>query len=301
MTDVSKPVLDTPIVILGAARSGTTMLGELLSRHPDVAYWIEPKYVWRYGNPRARSDVRTATEATSKVRTYIRSKFANYASHRGKHRFMDKTPSNCFRVPFVHEVLPEARYIHLVRDGRDVAFSARIKWATPPDKSALWRRAVSFEIPLKDAPHYAIDFVRDVVGRQLLPKQAFIWGPHFPGIREVREQHSLLETCAIQWRESYRAVREGLRVVPREQVCTVRFETLLQHPEASMAELCRTLGLEERKEVYAHAREHIDTSAGYRWKAQPAEELAQILPLISDELHELGYVGSQATEPLLFI
>ena len=36
-----------PVVILGAARSGTTLLGELLSRVPEVAYWVEPKSLWR--------------------------------------------------------------------------------------------------------------------------------------------------------------------------------------------------------------------------------------------------------------
>ena len=134
------PQLDRPIVILGAARSGTTLTGEILGRHPDVAYWIEPKYVWRYGRPLARDDIRTAAEATLRVRHYIRRAFNQYTERRGKSRFMEKTPSNCFRLPFVHAVLPNARFLHIVRDGRDVARSAVKKWTTRPNPSAIRRR-----------------------------------------------------------------------------------------------------------------------------------------------------------------
>lgn len=32
-----------PIILLGCARSGTTLLGSILEQHPDVAYWVEPR------------------------------------------------------------------------------------------------------------------------------------------------------------------------------------------------------------------------------------------------------------------
>jgi len=212
--------LDRPIIILGAARSGTTITSEIIKRHPDVAFWLEPKYVWRYGKPLARDDVRTFDDATSGVKRYIRRVFDRYAARREKGRFMEKTPSNCFRVPFIHAVLPDALFLHIVRDGRDVARSSVKKWTTPPDPTAIRRRFTSFEIPLRDLPFYAVDALRDVVGRQFFPDRAFIWGPQFPGIREVRAKNGVEVTCAIQWRESVRAAQEGLVDVPPDQQLT---------------------------------------------------------------------------------
>ena len=173
--------LDRPIIILGAARSGTTLLAELLSTHPDVAYWVEPKYIWRYGDPGAKSDVRLASAATPGVKRYIRKSFERFLGKSGKSRFMEKTPSNCFRVEFAHSVLPEARFVCLYRDGRDVAMSAAKKWTSPPERSALKRRLLSMEIPMRDLPYYSTDFARDVIARQFHGEGSIYMGTILPG------------------------------------------------------------------------------------------------------------------------
>jgi hypothetical protein len=272
------------------------MVGDLLGAHTDVAYWVEPKYIWRYRNPRAADDVRRPEEATPAVRAYIRSKFAAFTRRRGRARFMEKTPSNCFRVPFIHAVFPDARFLHVVRDGRDVAFSARKKWSSPPAKSALWRRATSFEMPLRDVPFYAEDILRDVIGRQFRPGQAYIWGPHFPGIREARRTHTVLETCALQWASSVQWAQEGLRQVPPQQVLTVRFEEVVGRPEASLRAILDFLDLRAAPEVLAFSRQFVDPEASQRWKEYDPAEIEAILPIVAAPLVQLGYsVTSEVT------
>lgn len=285
--------LDRPIFIVGAARSGTSLLGNLLARHSSIAYWVEPKYIWRYRRPTAGDDVRTADEATPPVKQYIRSAFARYVAERDGTRFMDKTPSNCFRISFMQEIFPEARFLHIVRDGRDVAFSARRKWRTPPKKEALWRRLTSWEIPLRDAPFYAIDFVRDVLGRQFMPERGFTWGPQFPGIHDVRRTHSLLKTCAIQWRESVRAAREGLGSLPPSDKIEVRFEDLVAQPRKTMNGLLDSLELDDSGRLASQAAEIVNPEAAGRWESRDDGTLNQIQPLMQDELDMLGYVASQ--------
>jgi len=54
-----------------------------------------------------------------------------YASRFGKSRWGDKTPIHCFGMKAIEEVLPEARFLHIVRDGRDVCLSLRQMWFSP--------------------------------------------------------------------------------------------------------------------------------------------------------------------------
>lgn len=291
--------LQRPIFIIGAARSGTTILSEIIALHHDIAYWVEPKYIWRYGRPMARDDRRAAHEATPKVSAYIHARLAAYVRAKKKSRFMEKTPSNCFRVPFMYALFPDGLFLHLVRDGRDVAFSAREKWRSPPARSALWRRTVSMEIPLRDVLHYTVDFARDVVGRQLRPQDGFIWGPHFHGIREIRSTHTLLETCAIQWRESVNAALSGLQEVPLGQQLTVRFEDLLEDPPAQFRRILDFLELPFRIETVEYAHAVLDHAAIFRWRGHDPQVVESVMPHIEPLLRALDYPVDASRTPVV--
>lgn len=279
--------LDRPIVVVGAARSGTSMTSRVLKRHPDVAFWMEPKYVWRYGRPLAPDDLRLAADATPHVRRYIRQSFERYAERAGKPRFMEKTPSNCFRLPFVEAILPEARYLHVIRDGRDSTRSALRMWTKTPDKRALRRRLTQLEFPLRDAPFYAAAVLRDVVGRQLFPQKAYVWGPQFPGLREVRDQEGVVAACAVQWRESVRAALAGLAQIPDGRQLTVRFEDVMADPVGQMAAILDFLELRPSEEVRAYAETFIDE--GNRTSYDSSLDPADIDPYLEPLRTELGY------------
>ena len=281
--------LDRPIFVIGAARSGTTFLGEALARHPNVSYWVEPKYIWRYRAASSESDVRTADEATPAVARYIRNRFEARTLRDGRSRFVEKTPSNCLRIPFIERVFPEGLYLNLLRDGRDAALSAVKKWTQPPSRSALRRRATSFEIPLRDAPSYAFDFLRDVVGRQFRPAKGFIWGPHIPGLRALRGEHSVLETCAIQWRECVLAVRAGLAEIPAERQITVRYEELVRSPADQLARILQFLDLRFDQALADHAIATASTDSVGRWRREESQSISALEPLIAETMTELGY------------
>jgi hypothetical protein len=79
-----------------------------------------------------------ATEAT-------RAFFGLYAERQGKHRWGDKTPGHVLQMPRVQHVLPEARFIHLIRDGRDVALSViKLDWGADTITAAArrWKTSV---------------------------------------------------------------------------------------------------------------------------------------------------------------
>ncbi len=281
--------LDRPIFVIGAARSGTTFLADVLGRHPDVSYWVEPKYIWRYRGASSESDVRTADEATPAVARYIQDRFEARTRRDGRLRFVEKTPSNCLRIPFIDRVFPEGLFLNLARDGRDTALSAVKKWTQPPSRSALRRRATSFEIPLRDAPSYAVDFVRDVVGRQFRPAKGFIWGPHIPGLREVRAAHTVLETCAIQWRECVLAMFDGLAEIPPERQLTVRYEDLASAPAEQLARILQFLDLRFDQALADHAVEVASTDSVGRWRREDPRSMSALEPLIAPAMAALGY------------
>lgn len=62
---------------------------------------------------------------------FLRAFYASYASRFGKVRWGDKTPSYLLRMEELSAILPEARFIHIIRDCRDVVVSMRPLWFSP--------------------------------------------------------------------------------------------------------------------------------------------------------------------------
>ena len=279
--------LDRPVFIIGAARSGTTMLGELISKHPDVAFWLEPKYIWRYAKAHSEDDIRSADEADRRTKNYIRKKFFKFTERKSKKRFVEKTPSNVFRISFINEIFPEALFVYIERDGRPVCLSAEKKWCSRPDKTAIYRRLFSFEIPMRDLFHYTFAFIRDVLGRIIAPKQGYIWGPHFNGIQEYRNTHSVIESCAKQWLESVNAAETALDKLDESRVYRVRYEDLLASPQTELKALFGFMDLDITKipeRVFDSIRNEKND-----YTEEEREKLNKILPTISAKLKELNY------------
>src|SRR5262249_32893267 len=60
-------------------------------------------------------------------RTFYRA----YAKIDGKTRWGDKTPDHSGQMDLIEKFIPEAHFIHLIRDGRDVALSLKELWFGP--------------------------------------------------------------------------------------------------------------------------------------------------------------------------
>jgi hypothetical protein len=152
-----------PVFIVGAPRSGTTLLRRILNRHPSLALYEETRffeeiYAQRaaFGsleNPENRSrfvrellqtarmrqigsdgDIsqlrRELLEEGASYRDVFQIILQFYAEAHGKTRGGDKTPTHAFFVETLAEWYPDAPIIHLVRDPRDVVASLRrMPWA----------------------------------------------------------------------------------------------------------------------------------------------------------------------------
>jgi len=303
--------VERPIIILGAARSGTTLLArKVLARHPEIAFWPEPAYVWRHGHAYRRHDVLQPSDATPRVRRYIEAQFSRHLAASGGKRFMEKTPGNCFRMPFVLEVFPRAQVIHVLRDGRDVAISAAKEWSgtgTPWVRGE--RRALgvggrlSHILRAQNAPGRRFRSVGDllelpayigrlvgVFRRQVLHSSRPLWGPRFPGFRNVRATYSLLETCALQWDLSVRMSRSACRRLPDSQYLELRYEGLVTDPKHEVARILEFLEIDARHEILQTLIAGVERQVRPKWlTGLTREEVLAMESLVAGTLTELGY------------
>ncbi len=254
MTD--DQILQRPIVILGAPRSGTTLISQLLACHPQLYLANEPRILWKYGND-ARSDLLRPEHATDAIRKEIRRRFASDVRAAGRTRLVEKTPSNSLRVAFVDRVLEDCVFVHMMRDGLQSVLSIREFWRNHsvglPTQQLMTRLK---EIRMRQAPHYAKEFLRRVAGKWAPGSVApGVWGPRLPGIEQWVRDRDLLEVCALQWRMCVEiACREG-RALPANRYTECRLDSF---DEAELGRLMRFCSLEPAKEVSEKYAEYFE-------------------------------------------
>ena len=122
------------IVIGGTPRSGTTLIRRTLDRHPAICCGPESSIFLpgaiRTGPVAAgfelpEGELREMLAGSPSQGAFIDAFATRYRSARGRRRWAEKTPLNVRHVPWILERFPEARFIHVVRDGRDVVCSMR--------------------------------------------------------------------------------------------------------------------------------------------------------------------------------
>jgi len=279
-----------PVIIIGAARSGTKLVRDLIALHPAVERVpYDVNYVWRLGNEIVPHDELSPEMLSPRLRQRIRRNFERYSA--GAPFLVEKTVSNCLRVHYVHAVFPEAHFIHLVREGHDVVESAYRQWLASPDWRYILRKARTF--PLTEALGYALSYAGDVFRRVLVrdEKRFGTWGPRYAGIDEDVASKDLLEVCAIQWARCVLKAIHDLDSLPAEQVCTIRYEEFVRDPLGSLTVLARCIGIDpapyvERVDLKGVSQREI--SKGRRNLS--VEQMALIRPHIQETLAVLGYL-----------
>jgi hypothetical protein len=91
----------------------------------------------------------------------VRAFYELYAQRFGKPRWGDKTPRYSLILASIESLLPEARFIHVIRDGRDVALSLRETWFAPahdmPTLAQYWKTQVEHARKLGARRHYYLE------------------------------------------------------------------------------------------------------------------------------------------------
>lgn len=280
----------SPIIIVGAGRSGTKMLRGILSSHPEaVCFPREINYIWRHGNANFSTDELRPEHARSEVVRYIRKRFKALSAHNDGARVIEKTCANALRVDFVHKVFPEAYIIHLVRDGRAVAESARRRWKARPELGYLLEKLRW--VPLSDIPCYALRYLRYQLGRFCSYDGAeSSWGPRFADIDELVKEKSLIEVCGLQWRACVRSADASMEHLPPAQVITVHYEDLVKNPIAVTHRVFGQVELSLVEQCQEHIDREVRSDYVDGWRDRLTErDLSLLMPHIESELRHHGY------------
>ena len=132
------PELNPPVsFIFGCGRSGTTILGQLLSAHDEVLYLFEPYHIWRavvpatdmiqlYGAYDSGTHCLMGDEFITDVEVQKFNACVQGDLKRSGNpqlSVIEKTPINAMRISMLNAISPHSPMLHLVRDGIDVVRS----------------------------------------------------------------------------------------------------------------------------------------------------------------------------------
>jgi hypothetical protein len=280
-------------------RSGTTLLRLMLDAHPELTIPPETHFIpaviraMRRGRSADRvADVIVhhrrwndfgldAGELRDRIRALdpldagaaVRAFYELYAEKQAKPRWGDKTPGYATKMRRIQKALPEARFVHVIRDGRDVVASRARRSQREPlpvDVAARrWkRRVVSTRRRAQDVEHYMEVRYEDLI---------------------AEPEAALRSVCAFVELPSDEAM--------------VRYH---EHAAQRLAEIDRDLpakrgrhelGAQPRIAAHAHADEPPLAQRAGAWREEMApEEVAAFEAEAGDLLDDLGYEISRPGE-----
>jgi LPS sulfotransferase NodH len=224
-------IFDHPIFIVAAPRSGSTLLFESLARNREL--WtiggeshqiIEGIESLNPANNGHQSNRLTATDATNSIKISLRNAFFAMlqdsdgrllASYRQEVkpeliRFLEKTPKNALRIPFIKAVFPDALFVFLHRSPRENISSIIDAWRS--GKFVTYRKLSGWE-----AGDWSL----------LLP----------PGWKDLN-RCPVNKIAAFQWSSANKQILEDLSNLSTNEWISVSYEKFLADPAATAKRIC---------------------------------------------------------------
>lgn len=226
------PVFDRPIFIVSAPRSGSTLLFELLAT--SSSFWtlggeghhhienIAALVPQEGGLDSNRLTAAHAPAAAAQLVTSYGTDLRDSGGHLWQAakapatvRFLEKTPKNALRIPFLKAVFPDAKFIFLHREAQANIGSIVDAWQSG--------RFVTYT---------------NLPGWRLLTWSLLL----IPAWRETIG-HSLAEIALRQWRDTNEIILDDLAGLDRADWCAVAYDELIADPAACIGRLCAFAGV----------------------------------------------------------
>ena len=274
-----KPV-KKPIFILGTGRSGTTILGIVLSMHREVGYLNEPKAIWHLIHPHedvignySQNDAKyrlIAEDATDEMCRRAVQMFGAYLTTTRSERLVDKYPELIFRTGFVRALFPDARFIFLVRNGWDTCQSI-----------ATWSKRLGVHLNGEKHDWWGVEDRK----WRLMVEQLVKTDPALSKVADKIEHFERhLDRAAVEWIVTMRA---GIRLMETSSDCThlVRFEDLTAKPDETLSALGNFCELPTDDIFQEYARQTLHPVPARK----PFDIHSEIAPIFHETMKELEY------------
>ena len=287
-------MIEQPIFVVGAGRSGSSLFHQMFTEHPRVAWMSElcDRHPDRLGRHRAllravefpvvgpllkrhwesaecygfwnyfyrgfSQPCRDlgADDATPQAIANMRRAVTGLVTPR-RPRLLVKV-TGWPRVGFLQAAFPDARFIHVYRDGRAVANSL-----------------------------LQVDFWRGWQG----PEQ-WRWGPLSDDLRREWEAHdrSFVALAGIQWKILMRAAEAAKRAIPSDNFMDVRYEEFARHPVDKFREVIDFCRLDWNAGFERALSRYAVESANYKWQQDLDEsQQALLLAVLGEDMRRYGY------------
>lgn len=291
------------VFIVGAGRSGTTMLYKLISLGADVGFisnyderlpnWFPGGLLTRALRPHLKTKLESwfasdgnayvmkrpwvskiiptpiegefiysdcsiplIPEQSYQISTVSKDCLYNRVSKisklTGAKAFVIKRPANNRRIPILNTTFPNALYINLIRDGREVAHSlSKVNW---------WEGDTLF------------------------------WAGKKPVELEKEGWHPLA-ICANNWLQDVNSVNKGLTEIDAERQISIRYEDLLSNPVSLLKTLFDFIDLDVSADHISKIQSLNIKEKAPKWKSEwSSEELQEVINIQEPLLRELGYL-----------
>jgi tetratricopeptide (TPR) repeat protein len=212
MSDVP-PTRPRPIFVLGLPRSGTTLIEQVISAHPDVYGAGELPWMERVARRILEAETPLDDASCRDLRDYYLSNLPRMPDNTTA--FVDKMPGNYKRIGFILAGFPDAIILSIRRDPRDVALSM---WQTTFGSQGMYftfdQREMAFELNAY---------------RQYM----LAWEQIFPGrIHEIdyetlvgdvsAESRRIADICGLEWVDAMERPHENVKAVRTASITQVR-------------------------------------------------------------------------------
>ncbi|MEO8147026.1 MAG: sulfotransferase [Bacteroidia bacterium] len=263
-----------PVFILGTGRSGTTILGIVMSMHSDVAFLNEPKALWNSVFPDedligsySRGDARYelfADDADEEQIKRIRNIYGFYLSTVFSTRALDKYPELLFRIELVKKIFPDFKALFLYRNGWDTCLS-----------SANWSDINSEQVNDEMHDWWGVNNRKwNFMVDQLVAKDDDLKAH----VNEIRGFTNQVDMSIVEWIIS---MKKGLEMCEKypQHIMPVRYEELASTPLKVIKEICKFCDLKNDKKLFSYAAQIL--------KTVPSKNPVALHPVLEKPFNEL--------------
>ncbi|MDM8530382.1 sulfotransferase [Anaerolineales bacterium HSG25] len=287
-------MLTKPIFIVGTGRCGSTIFHQIFAHHPQVAWLtrycdlyphrphrnyiamrlldlpLPSRYVrkliypteaynfWDYhcmGFSEPFRDL-VKEDVTVKTKQHVNKIMAAMLTEK-RNRLLIKI-TGWPRLSFLKEIFPEAKFIHVYRDGRAVVNSLlNVRWWSGWHGPEQWR-----------------------------------WGSMTPTQQEKWEQYdkSFVALAGIEWEILMDAQEQAKQMIPAEDLLEIRYEDFCRHPLENFKQTMAFSDLAWTPEFETTVRQFQIKSADYKWRKQLSVHQQNLLnDCLVDSLAHYGY------------